>query len=111
MAHAGSCDGTGAGRGSAPAMNSPPRNVTWVGIDGYYYQHGQHFGSAFGRTIRRVRKLTKAPILLSEAGIGQVAGQARTMPDLFAGIRRYHLLGLVWFDVAQHAGTVHQDWR
>jgi mannan endo-1,4-beta-mannosidase len=87
------------------------RYVTWVGIDGYYYQRGQHFGSAFGRTIRRVRKLTKAPILLSEAGIGQIAGQARTMPDLFAGIRRDHLLGLVWFDVAQHAGTVHQDWR
>jgi mannan endo-1,4-beta-mannosidase len=87
------------------------RYVTWVGIDGYYYRPGQHFGFVFGRTIRKVRRLTKAPILLAEAGIGQVAGQARMMPDLFAGIRRNHLIGLVWFDVDQNDGVVYQDWR
>lgn len=85
--------------------------VSWVGIDGYYYRPGQHFGFVFGRTIRDVRALTKAPILLSEVGIGQVAGQARAMPDLFAGIRHDHLLGLVWFDVDQNNGVVYQDWR
>jgi hypothetical protein len=33
------------------------------------------------------------------------------MADLFAGFRKDHLLGLVWFDVAQHGGPAHQDWR
>ena len=87
------------------------RYVTWVGIDGYYYQRGQDFAFVFGRTIRKVRAFSKAPIMLAEAGIGQVAGQARMMPDLVAGIRRYHLLGLVWFDVDQHNPPVYQDWR
>jgi hypothetical protein len=27
-----------------------------------------------------------------------VAGQPEEIPDLFAGIRKYGLLGLVWFD-------------
>jgi beta-mannanase len=87
------------------------RYITWVGIDGYYYRPGQHFSRVFGHTIRQVRVLTKAPILLSEAAIAHLADQARTMPDLFAGIRRYHLLGLVWFDVSQRHGMVHLDWR
>jgi hypothetical protein len=33
------------------------------------------------------------------------------LPSLFAGIRRYHLIGLVWFDAAQHSGPYHQDWQ
>jgi mannan endo-1,4-beta-mannosidase len=88
------------------------RYVTWVGIDGYYYLPGQHFGFVFGRTIREIHGWTKAPILLSEAAIGQKTGQARAMPDLFAGIRRHHLLGIVWFDVRQSGGKlVEQNWR
>jgi len=87
------------------------RYVTWAGIDGYYERRGSRFGQVFGATIRQVRALTADPILLAEAAIGQVAGQARMMADLYAGIRRNHLLGLVWFDVAQHGGPAHQDWR
>ena len=34
----------------------------------------------------------------SETGVGQAAGQAAKIPDLFAGVRTSHLLGLVWFD-------------
>lgn len=87
------------------------RYVSWAGIDGYYEQRGQGFGRVFGRTIQQVRALTKDPILLSETAIGQTAGQARMMGDLFAGLRRDHLLGLVWFDAAQHGGPSRQDWR
>jgi hypothetical protein len=39
-----------------------------------------------------------------------VAGPAK-IADLFAGVRRYHLLGLVWFDQAHHHGIYHQDRR
>jgi mannan endo-1,4-beta-mannosidase len=85
--------------------------VDWVGIDGYYVTPADTFKSVIGDTIRAVRKFTKKPILLSEVGIGPLAGQAKKIPGLFAGIRRNRLLGLIYFDVAQHDGLYHQDWR
>jgi hypothetical protein len=85
--------------------------VTWVGIDGYYYRPSENFYSIFGRTIAEVRMLTGLPVLLSEVAVGPEADQARRIPDLFAGMREYGTLGLVWFDIAQHQGLYHQDWR
>ena len=85
--------------------------VGWVGIDGYYIKKSQTFSSILAPTVRAIRRLTVKPILLSETAVGQVAGQARKIPDLFAGIRRFKLAGLVWFDMAQHRGLHHQDWR
>jgi Glycosyl hydrolase family 26 len=85
--------------------------VTWVGIDGYYYRPSETFISIFGKTIAEVRALTGLPILLSEVAVGPQAGQARKIPDLFEGMRHYGTLGLVWFDIAQHNGVYHQDWR
>jgi mannan endo-1,4-beta-mannosidase len=85
--------------------------VNWVGIDGYYYKPTKRFAQIFAPSIRVIRSFTRDPIMLSETAIGPVAGQARMIPNLFAGIRRYHLRGLVWFDVAQHQGKYHQDWR
>lgn len=85
--------------------------VTWVGIDGYYYLRSDTFNNSFLPTIAEVRIFTGRPVLLSEVGIGQVAGQAAKIPDLFAGVRTNHLLGLVWFDEAQNNGIYHQDWR
>lgn len=101
------------GKRSAPLSAYWPgrRYVTWVGLDGYYYKRRWAFGRVFGRQIRQIRQITSKPVLLAEVGIGQVAGQARMIPNLFVGIRQYHLLGLVWFDVAQHQGLYHQDWR
>lgn len=87
------------------------RYVTWVGIDGYYYTPAKRFTRIFVPAITEIRSFTHDPILLSETAIGPVAGQAQMIPNLFAGIRRYHLLGLVWYDVAQHDGRYHQDWR
>jgi mannan endo-1,4-beta-mannosidase len=87
------------------------RYVNWVGIDGYYFRKGDNFDGLYGPTIRAVHRLTSDPVFLSEVGIGQITGQAAGIPNLFAGIRKYHLLGLVWFDVTQHAGIYHQDWR
>ena len=58
-----------------------------------------------------MRALTGLPVLLSEVAVGPKADQARKIPDLFAGMRQYATLGLVWFDIAQHNGVYHQDWR
>ena len=85
--------------------------VTWVGIDGYFYRPGDTFFSVFGATIGQVRTFTGEPILLSETAAGPVAGQAAKIPGLFAGMRQYGALGLVWFDIAQHDGLYHQDWH
>jgi hypothetical protein len=85
--------------------------VTWVGIDGYYYHSSETFFSIFGQTIAQVRMFTDLPILLSEVGVGPDAGQARKIPELFAGMQQYGTLGLVWFDIAQHQGIYHQDWH
>jgi mannan endo-1,4-beta-mannosidase len=85
--------------------------VTWVGIDGYYYRGSDTFANVFGRTISEVRKFTAKPVLLSETAVGPRAGQDAKIRDLFRGMRRYATLGLVWFDMAQHQGIYHQDWR
>jgi Glycosyl hydrolase family 26 len=100
-------------RGTGPIASWWPgkKYVTWVGIDGYYYYPSETFFSIFGKTIAEVRALTGLPVLLSEVGVGPQAGQARKIPDLFAGMRQYGTLGLVWFDIAQHNGVFHQDWR
>ena len=85
--------------------------VTWVGIDGYYYRPSDTFASVFGPTIAQVRAFTRKPVLLSETAVGPRAGQPAKIADLFAGMREYQTLGLVWFDIAQDDGVYHQDWR
>jgi mannan endo-1,4-beta-mannosidase len=85
--------------------------VDWIGVDGYYFTRASTFKTVIGNTVRGIRKFTHKPVLLSEVGIGPRAGQAAKIPGLFAGIRRNHLLGLVYFDVNQHQGLYHQDWR
>jgi hypothetical protein len=85
--------------------------VTWVGIDGYYYRRSDTFGHVFGATIHQVRAFTNKPVLLSETAVGPRADQAAKIGDLFAGMRKYGTLGLIWFDIAQHSGIYHQDWR
>ena len=85
--------------------------VTWVGIDGYYYYPANTFASVFGQTIAQVRTFTRKPVLLSETAVGPAAGQPAKIADLFAGMREYQTLGLVWFDIRQDDGVYHQDWR
>ncbi len=85
--------------------------VTWVGIDGYYQHPADTFTSVFGQTIDQVRTFTSKPVLLSETAVGPAAGQFTKISNLFAGMRQYKTLGLVWFDIAQHGSPIHQDWR
>jgi mannan endo-1,4-beta-mannosidase len=90
----------GYGRIANPARWWPGSSyVNWVGIDGYYYKPSWTFAPLFGPTIKIVRSLTLTPIpiLISETG-APAAYQAAKIPDLFAGVRAYGLLGFVWFD-------------
>jgi hypothetical protein len=82
------------------------RYVDWVGIDGYYRRPAWRFAALFGPTIKAVHKYTLDPILISETGVAPRAGKVKKIGNLFAGIRTYGLLGLVWFDA-----VAHEDWR
>jgi hypothetical protein len=74
--------------------------VNWVGIDGYYRKPSWDFRPLFGPTIKAVRALAHSsiPILIAETGAAPVADKATKITNLFAGIRAYELLGLVWFN-------------
>ena len=85
--------------------------VNWTGIDGYYYQATDSFGSLFGSTIADIRTFSSAPVLIAETAVGTTADRESQIDALFAGVRAERLAGVVWFDVAQHAGLYHQDWR
>ena len=50
-------------------------------------------------------------MLLSETAVGPRSNPFAKIPDLFAGMRQYGTLGLVWFDKDQNDGILHQDWR
>ena len=79
--------------------------VTWVGIDGYYLKPSWAFAPLFGPTIKAIRTLTLDPILISETAVTRSASQPAQIANLFAGVRAYGLLGLVWFDSDKH-----RDW-
>jgi len=85
--------------------------VDWAGVDGYYFTRKDQYRNVIGKTVSDIREFASKPIMLSEVGIGPRAGKVAKMPGLFAGLRRDHLLGLIWFDVSQHRGLYHQDWR
>jgi hypothetical protein len=85
--------------------------VTWIGLDGYYVGPGSTFQSVFGAVLATTRGLGK-PVLIAETAVGPGTGnQPAGIANLFAGLRRYRLLGLIWFDKAQDRGQYHEDWR
>jgi len=85
--------------------------VTWIGVDGYFFQAPDSFGSVFGSTIADIRTFSSAPLLIAETAVGTTSDRTSQIAALFAGARAAHVAGVVWFDEAQHAGRYHQDWR
>ena len=83
--------------------------VTWVGIDGYYFNDSQSFAQVFGSTIVDVRMLTSDPIIIAETGAFPDGGQSAKVTDLFTGVQAYGLLGFVWFDFDDAAHGL--NWR
>ncbi len=101
------------------------RYVGEIGLDGYYYYRDDTFDVIFGPTIKMLRKLApRTPIMIGEVAAGpefnkpSLDRQVADIKDLFAGISKYGLGGLIWFDRNQltkhyRAGLrqFHQDWR
>ena len=89
-----------------------PKYVNWIGIDGFYYRRSDTFRKIFADTIDQVRSFAPGkPVLLSETAVGPAAGQILKIANLFDGMAEYKTLGLVWFDISQHDGIYHQNWR
>jgi mannan endo-1,4-beta-mannosidase len=73
--------------------------VSWVGIDGYYRHPGSTYAQVFGPTIVAVRKITNAPILISETAIDTPGTEPSRVADMYAGIQAFGDLGFIWFDM------------
>ena len=101
-------------KGTGPIKDWWPgaQYVSWVGIDGFYYRPADSFKRIFGRTIAQVHAVAPGKsVLIAETAVGPAAGQFVKIGDLFHGVKTDKLLGLVWFDIDQHDGHRHQDWR
>jgi len=85
--------------------------VDMFGIDGYFKDKRDNFHRLFLPTIQDMRKLSDAPILISETAAGPTAGKLRAVHDLVRNMFAYHLAGFVWFDIKQPGRYIHQDWR
>lgn len=86
--------------------------VNVIGLDGYYVLPNDTFKIIFLQTIKLMRSLTNTPIMIGETAVGPSTGhQVADIRNLFAGVRHYHLQGLVWFNISQDAGKYHQNWR
>jgi Glycosyl hydrolase family 26 len=72
--------------------------VNWVGVSGYYFLPKESFSYIFKPVVASVRKFTNDPVLVAETASASGSGQTRRINDLFAGVRKDHYLGLVWFD-------------
>jgi glycosyl hydrolase family 26 len=96
---------------AAPTSEYVIPGVDMYGIDAYYTFPGDDFQTVFGETIAQIKAVTDKPIMASETGIGSVAGQVKSVPDLVAGVRANHLTGMVYLNEDQGAGQYHQNWR
>jgi mannan endo-1,4-beta-mannosidase len=96
--------------GSGPVASWWPGSgyVTWVGIDGYYTRPADSFAGIFGKTIEQVRAFAGKPILLSQTAAAPEADQYADIHNLFQGMSRYKLLGLVWAEMTSQVGV---NWR
>jgi hypothetical protein len=87
--------------------------VNIIGLDGYFVLPRDNFDVIFHKTIKLMRARTRVPIMVGETSIGWHTGHALLdMQRLFQGIRRYHLRGLVWFNINQQSTSIyHEHWR
>lgn len=74
--------------------------VDWVGLNRCLSTPVSTYASTIALDGRRIEALTGKPILLAETAAGARPGnEPGKIGDLLAGVRRDHLLDLVWSDV------------
>ena len=87
-------------------------HADWIGLDCYLFTPGSTYGNTVATDGRRIEALKGKPILLAGTAVrARLENDPGKIRDLLAGVRRDHLLGLVWFDVREHGTPAHQGWR
>ena len=101
-------------QGAKPLSRLYPggRYVDWVGVSGYYGTAGvtsyRSFNTIFSATVQQLRRLPKRPMVITETGASDKAGQqARWITQMFQQLPRYpEVIGVIWFEVDKEL-----DWR
>lgn len=93
------------GKIATPASEWYPgdKYVNWIGLDGYLGKdtngHPQTFSEIFGFQLNDIRHVAPhKKVYLAETGVAPGRAAVKQIGELFAGIKKYHLAGLVWFD-------------
>jgi mannan endo-1,4-beta-mannosidase len=96
---------------ASPASEWYPgsKYVDIVGLDGYlgYDKNGrpQNFKEIFGFQLHDIRSVAPHKLVyLAETGVAPGPAAKTQINALFAGVRAYHLSGLVWFDAVGQPG-------
>ena len=97
--------------GAGPTKDYIVPGASIIGVDAYYEYPHATFSNVFGKTLRQIRAATSKPVMISETGVGQVNGQAQSLPGLVRGARASGVTGLIYFNLDQGSGSVHhQNW-
>jgi mannan endo-1,4-beta-mannosidase len=93
------------GKIASPASEWYPGNkyVDGSGLDGYLGKdtngHPQTFREIFGFQLNDIRHIAPHKLVyVAETGVAPGPAALRQIGELFAGIQKHHLAGLVWFD-------------
>lgn len=100
--------------GAAPLRRLYPGDayVDWIGLSGYYGTAGRQsyisFNQIFTGTFAQLRTFTRKPIVVTETGATNAAGQqARWITEMFAQLPSHpDVIGVIWFE-----STKEIDWR
>jgi Glycosyl hydrolase family 26 len=98
---------------ASPASQWYPgkKYVDWIGLDGYLGSDTngtpQNFDEIFAHQIAYVRQVAPHKLLyLAETAVSPTSAEPHQIKELFEGINRNHLAGLIWFNENKK-----QDWR
>jgi hypothetical protein len=87
--------------------------VDWVGLDGYDYWPSDYFEHRFAASLREVQSFWGGPIIIAETAVSPATGHmAQSVTDLFNGVARWGLLGLIYLNLQPNGGGFyHPDFR
>ena len=79
--------------------------VDIIGIDGYLNPN-QNFAEVFREQLANIRSVAHKPIFIAETGVAPTSIETEQITELFAGMRKYQLQGVIWFEE-----NAKQHWR
>lgn len=73
--------------------------VDEIGLDGQLTKRTSTFYTCFGATFSQIRRITRAPVMLSELSVAKGPARPRQISMLFSVARKEHITALNFFDV------------